>query len=166
VPTWTDWNGRGHIVSRHRGEFVFDLLNTSVSHPHNMIYDKCFYYALNVKIFLSLFNVANTFLNFLLRRNFTSMPLLLVINYTPMNVTITLILTITIFLNPWMSAMVYIGWQWRSFATYLCQLVFAATLWVKLSEMFVTVISLKYALLASQWSCEHFHKPTDWILFK
>jgi len=74
-----------------------------------MIYDKCFYYALNVKIFLSLFNVANTFLNFLLRRNFTSMPLLLVINYTPMNVTITLILTITIFLNPWMSAMVYTG---------------------------------------------------------
>jgi len=29
-----------------------------------------------------------------------------------------------------------------------CQLVFAAILWVKLLEMFVTVISRKYALLA------------------
>ena len=43
----------------------------------------------------------------------------------------------------------YIGWQWRNFDPYLCQLVFAAILWVKLSEMFATVISLKYAFLAS-----------------
>jgi len=27
---------------------------------------------------------------------------------------------------------VYIGWQWRNFVPYLCQLVFAAILWVKL----------------------------------
>ena len=32
-----------------------------------------------------------------------------------------------------------------SFVPYLCQLVFAAILWVKLLEMFVTVLSLKYA---------------------
>jgi len=32
---------------------------------------------------------------------------------------------------------------------YLCQLVFAAILWVKISEMFITVTSLKYALLVS-----------------
>jgi len=44
------------------------------------------------------------------------------------------------------------GWQWRNFVPYLCQLVFAAILWVKLWEMFVTVISLKYALFVSQWS--------------
>jgi len=53
------------------------------------------------------------------------------------------LLTITVLM--W----VYIGWQWRNFNSYLCQLVFAAILWVKLSEMFATVISLKYALLAS-----------------
>ena len=41
---------------------------------------------------------------------------------------------------------VYIGWQWRSFVSYLCQLVSAAILWVKLIEMFVTVMSLKYSL--------------------
>ena len=35
----------------------------------------------------------------------------------------------------------YIGWQWRNFAPYLCQLVFAAILWVKFLEMFVTVLS-------------------------
>ena len=44
---------------------------------------------------------------------------------------------------------VYIGWQWRNFDSCLCQLVFAVILWVKLSEMFATVISLKYPLLAS-----------------
>ena len=41
---------------------------------------------------------------------------------------------------------VYIGWQWRNFVSYLCQLVFAAILWEKLLEMFVTVMSHKYAL--------------------
>ena len=39
-------------------------------------------------------------------------------------------------------------------------------LWVKLSEMFATMIFLKYALLASYWLYGHFHEPTDWILFK
>ena len=47
-----------------------------------------------------------------------------------------------------------------------CQLPFAAILWVKLLEMIFTVISLKYALLTSQWSYRHFHKPTDRMLFK
>jgi len=42
-----------------------------------------------------------------------------------------------------------IRWQWRNFDSYLCPLVFAAIMWVKLSEMFATVISLKYALLSS-----------------
>jgi len=37
----------------------------------------------------------------------------------------------------------------RNFVTYLCQLVFAAILWVKLPETFATGIWLKYALLAS-----------------
>ena len=36
----------------------------------------------------------------------------------------------------------YIGWQWRNFVPYLCQLVFAAILWVKLLQMFVTLLSL------------------------
>jgi len=46
----------------------------------------------------------------------------------------------------WMQKVgLYIGWQWRNFVPYLCQLVFAAILWVKLSEMFVTLLSLKYA---------------------
>ena len=40
----------------------------------------------------------------------------------------------------------YIGWQWRNFVSHLCLLVFAAILWVKLLEMFVAVISSKYAL--------------------
>ena len=40
----------------------------------------------------------------------------------------------------------YIGWQWCNFDSCLCQLVFATILWVKLSEMFATVISLKYVL--------------------
>jgi len=34
----------------------------------------------------------------------------------------------------------------RNFVTYLCQLVFAAILWIKLLEMFVTLLSLKYGL--------------------
>jgi len=42
---------------------------------------------------------------------------------------------------------IYIGWQWRNFDPYLCQLVFAAILWVNLLEMFATVILLKCALL-------------------
>jgi len=41
-----------------------------------------------------------------------------------------------------MQSRTYTGWQWRHFDSYLCQLVFAAILWVKLSEMFATVISL------------------------
>ena len=41
---------------------------------------------------------------------------------------------------------IYTRWQWRNFVPYLCQLVFAAILWVKLSEVFVTLLSLKYAL--------------------
>jgi len=40
----------------------------------------------------------------------------------------------------------YTGWQWRNFVAYLCQLVFAAILYVKLLEMFATLLSLKYAL--------------------
>ena len=43
----------------------------------------------------------------------------------------------------------YVGWQCRNFDSYLCELVFAAILWVKLSEIFAMVMSLKYALLAS-----------------
>ena len=39
-------------------------------------------------------------------------------------------------------------WHWRNFVQYLCQLVFAAILWVKLLGMFATVISPNYALLA------------------
>jgi len=41
------------------------------------------------------------------------------------------------------SWVVYTGWQWRNFDPYLCQLVFAAIFWVKIWEMFATVISLK-----------------------
>ena len=37
---------------------------------------------------------------------------------------------------------VYIGRQRRNFVPYLCQLVLAAILWVKLLEMFVTLLSL------------------------
>jgi len=33
-----------------------------------------------------------------------------------------------------------------NFVPYLCVLVFVAILWVKLLEMFVTLLSLKYAL--------------------
>jgi len=43
----------------------------------------------------------------------------------------------------------YIGWQWRNLVPYLRQLVFGAILWVKPLEIIFTVISLKYALLAS-----------------
>ena len=42
---------------------------------------------------------------------------------------------------------IYMQWQWRSFVPYLCQLVFAAILWVKPVEMFVTLMSLKYPRL-------------------
>ena len=38
------------------------------------------------------------------------------------------------------------AWQCRFLVPYLCQLVVAAILWVKLSEIFVTLLSLKYAL--------------------
>ena len=44
---------------------------------------------------------------------------------------------------------IYIGWQRRNFVTYLCQLIFATILLVKLWEMSVTVIALKHALLVS-----------------
>jgi len=40
-------------------------------------------------------------------------------------------------------------WKWRNFVPYICQLVFAAILWVKLWKMLVTVIALKYAVLVS-----------------
>jgi len=50
----------------------------------------------------------------------------------------------------------YIGWQWRDFVPYLCQLVFGAILWVKL----VTLMSLKYPLSVGWWSCGHFLRPT------
>ena len=43
----------------------------------------------------------------------------------------------------------YTGWQWRNFVPYLCKLVFATILWVKLREMFVTAVLLKYVLLVS-----------------
>ena len=43
----------------------------------------------------------------------------------------------------------YIGWRWHNFVPYLCQLVFATILWEKFSEMFVTLTSLKNALLVS-----------------
>jgi len=36
--------------------------------------------------------------------------------------------------------LLYIGWQWRNIVPYLCQLVFAAILWLKLLEMFVTLL--------------------------
>jgi len=39
-----------------------------------------------------------------------------------------------------------VGWQWHNFVPYLCQLVLAAILWVKLLEMLVTLLSFKYAL--------------------
>jgi len=42
---------------------------------------------------------------------------------------------------------IYMRWQWRSFVPYLCQLVFAAIVWVKPLEMFVTLMSLKYPRL-------------------
>jgi len=38
------------------------------------------------------------------------------------------------------------GWQWRNFVPHLCRLVFAAIVSVKLLEMFVTLLSVKYAL--------------------
>ena len=37
-------------------------------------------------------------------------------------------------------------WQWRNFVPYLCQLVFAAILWVKLLEMFIMLMLLEYVL--------------------
>ena len=45
---------------------------------------------------------------------------------------------------------IYKGWQWHNFVSYRCHLVFATILWQKkLWEMFVTLISLEYALLVS-----------------
>ena len=71
------------------------------------------------------------------------------------------------YLGPFGTGMsVYTGWQWRNFVPYLCQLIFAAILYVKLWEMSVTVIALKYALLASQWSYGHFLKRTDLMIFE
>jgi len=43
-----------------------------------------------------------------------------------------------------------------------CRHLVGKTLW----DMFVTVIALKYALLVSQWSCGHFLKLTDSVLFQ
>jgi len=53
-----------------------------------------------------------------------------------------------------------LGWQWRNFVPYLCQLVFAAILWVKLLEMFVAMMSFKYALSLCWWSRGHALKLT------
>ena len=39
----------------------------------------------------------------------------------------------------WPGLSIGIGWHWRDFVPYLCQLVSAAILWVKLWDMFVTV---------------------------
>jgi len=53
------------------------------------------------------------------------------------------------------------GWQWRYFGPYPCQLVSATILWVKLLEMFVTLMSHKYASSdAAWWSCGHFPQLT------
>jgi len=60
----------------------------------------------------------------------------------------------------------YIAWQRRNFVPYLRQLIFVAILYVKLLEMFVTVIALKHALLVSQLSHGHSLKLTDSILFE
>jgi len=46
---------------------------------------------------------------------------------------------------PLLAHPVYTGWQWRNFVPYLCQLVFAAILWVK---CLLTLLSLKYALVS------------------
>jgi len=59
----------------------------------------------------------------------------------------------------------YTGWQWRNFVTYLRQMGFAAILWVKLLEMFVMLMSLKYCMSVGWWSCGHFLKLTGQILF-
>jgi len=60
-------------------------------------------------------------------------------------------------------APLYRRWQWRNFVPY--QLIFfAAILWVKLWEMFVIVIALKYALLVTQWSYGHFLKLIQFYL--
>ena len=58
------------------------------------------------------------------------------------------------------NAHLYTRWQWRHFVPYVRQLVSAAILWVKLLEMFVTLVSLKYALSAGWWSCGHFPQLT------
>ena len=68
------------------------------------------------------------------------------------------------FTNVWHASSEYIKWQWRNFVPYLCHLVFAAILLVKLWKMLVTVIALKHALLVSQWSYGHFRKLTGSIL--
>jgi len=59
-----------------------------------------------------------------------------------------------------------IGRQWRNSISYLRQLVFVAILRVKLSEMFLTVISLNYAVLVSWWSQGHCLGSVDSILFE
>jgi len=61
---------------------------------------------------------------------------------------------------------IYTGWQWCYFVRYLCQLVSAAILWVKLLEMFVTLLSLKHVLSVVSWSRGHFLKLISLILFE
>ena len=56
---------------------------------------------------------------------------------------------------------------WPTFLAHpVCQLIFAAILWVKLREMFVTVLSLRYALLEVGDHYGHFLKTADSILFE
>ena len=53
---------------------------------------------------------------------------------------------------------------WTNVYLYLRHLVFAAIWWVKLLEMFVTLMSLKYASPVGWWSCWHFLKPVKFYL--
>jgi len=53
-----------------------------------------------------------------------------------------------------------------SFPIYTCQLVFAAILWVKLQEMFVTIHRLNTLCWYVNDHNGHFLKTTDSILFK
>jgi len=57
-------------------------------------------------------------------------------------------------------SVLYIRCQWRNLIPYLCQLVFAAILCVKLLELFVTLMSFKCALSVCGWSRGHAFKLT------
>ena len=73
--------------------------------------------------------------------------------------------SLSVWVREWVSGLVYIRWQWRNNrSTYMPadfgRHLLGKTLW----EMFVTVIELKYALLASRWSYGHFFQ-TNWLNF-